>query len=150
MGVACSTPGRAKKCIKKFSRKTWREHNFRVFGVNGRIILKWRLRKKGVRVWTGLNWLMAESTYVLSIRQWIFGFHKRQVFLDHLSKYQLLKNSAAWVKSQRKPTVLCLESGTTFIVTVRLLLLLFQQQSHCTSIRAWLLQLVNLNECGKK
>jgi hypothetical protein len=26
-------------------------------GIGGRIILKWTLRKQGVRVWTGLNWL---------------------------------------------------------------------------------------------
>jgi hypothetical protein len=33
-----------------------------VLGVDGRIILKWSLKKEDVRMWNGFNWLRIWST----------------------------------------------------------------------------------------
>jgi hypothetical protein len=39
-----------------FIRKPGRRRPVRDLGLHGRIILRWNLRKQGVRIWTGLIW----------------------------------------------------------------------------------------------
>jgi hypothetical protein len=47
VGRACRTYGRYEKYIHTFKCKT--------YGVDGDILLKWILKKQGVRMWTGYS-----------------------------------------------------------------------------------------------
>jgi hypothetical protein len=58
MGGACSTYRGDEKRIQGFWWGNLRERaNLEDPGVDGRIILRWILRKRDVRLWTGSSWL---------------------------------------------------------------------------------------------
>ena len=58
MSGACSTYGGEKKSIQSFGRGILRERDhFEDSGIDGRIILRWILRKWDGGAWTGLIWL---------------------------------------------------------------------------------------------
>jgi hypothetical protein len=65
------------KCIQ---HSTWKPVEKRAIwrtGIDGRIILKWTLKEKEVRLWIGFDWLrLGPSGRLLWTRLWILGLHK--------------------------------------------------------------------------
>jgi len=54
---ACGMYGRKERCIQGFSGEMRERNQLEDLGIDGRIILKWMLRKWGGGLWTGLIWL---------------------------------------------------------------------------------------------
>jgi hypothetical protein len=46
------------------------------YAANGRIKLRWSVKKQGVRMWTGFKWLRIGCSGQL-LWTWVFGFNKR-------------------------------------------------------------------------
>jgi len=58
MGGACSTYGEEQKYIQVCGEELWvKETNWKIQGVDGRIILRWIFRKGDVGIRTGSSWL---------------------------------------------------------------------------------------------
>jgi hypothetical protein len=57
MGGACSRCGERKGLSRVLVKKPEGRDHLGDTGVDGRIILRWILRKWDVRVWTGSSWL---------------------------------------------------------------------------------------------
>jgi hypothetical protein len=55
------------------------ENRLQDLGVDGRIILKWNLKKYDGMAWTELIWLrIGFGGRLLDMWQWTFGFHKKK------------------------------------------------------------------------
>jgi hypothetical protein len=73
VACTCLTHERNEKCTQHVNRKNQTEEQ----GIDGRMILKWILKRQDMRVWTALIWhKIGYSGALLWIRKWSFGFHK--------------------------------------------------------------------------
>jgi hypothetical protein len=108
---------------------------FGELGIDGRINLKWILRKFGIRMRAGFNslWRPVVSSCVFG-RKKNLGFHKMQEIRDWQRDYQLLKKDSdtlSWLISLHSGIT---ESGGTFLRDVFFWLYTNVSAEHVASI----------------